>query len=108
MTTNPCAGLLRGRMAAMRRWNPLTAHCRTQLAGVTECVRATLPALWPILRDRRLIMVSCLACRLLVLGEGTRRGRFNRQQPDIAKDLLPHAATLWPLARMAHILGGAR
>lgn len=55
------------------------------------------------------MLVHCLACRLLVMGRGTRKGHYNRQQPDIAKDLLPYARPLFSLARMAVLLnGGAR
>lgn len=68
-----------------------------------------LPAVWATVRGRRLMLVHCLACRLLVMGRGTRKGHYNRQQPDIAKDLLPYARPLFSLARMAVLLnGGAR
>lgn len=112
MTSNPCHGLLRVRTAEARNWKPLWPHFRAQLAGVRESVRQVLPHIAAILRCGPITHAG-LACRLLVLGQSTRKGLYNRQQRDILKDLEPlcrRRAWLARLARMAATLnaGGGR
>lgn len=106
MITNPCAGLLRVRTAEARTWKPLWPHFRAQLAGIKANVLAVLPTVGRI-QEARVHTFQCLACRLLILGQGTRMGRYNRQQVDMVKDLSPlfrPAGRLWRLARMARLL----
>lgn len=112
MTSNPCAGLLRVRTAEARTWKPLWPHFRAQLAGLNPSVLAVLPHVAEIMRSG-FITYRGIACRLLILGQSTRRGLYNRQQPAILKDLMPlcrPSGRLGPLANMAQLLnqGGAR
>lgn len=112
MTTNPCAGLLRVRMAEARNWKPLWPHFRAQLAGLKANVREVLPVVARIMQAGP-ITYRGIACRLLVLGASTRNGHYNRQQPHILKDLSPlfqPAGRLGRLAAMAQTLNreGAR
>jgi len=110
VTSNPCAGLLRVRTAEAEAWRPMLPHFRAQLAGLKPSLLAVLPHVAKIMQAGP-ITYRGIACRLLILGEGTRRGLYNRQQPLILKDLMPlcrPTGRLGPLSRMAQILGGAR